>query len=74
MCTDLRCLLAGLLKSKLAQALALTRKEDGLSLQSDELFIEEGFDVKPRQIESGPRIGVEYAGKHARWPLRFWIS
>ncbi|MFN7684821.1 MAG: DNA-3-methyladenine glycosylase [Oligoflexia bacterium] len=59
---------------KLAQALALTRKEDGLSLQSDELFIEEGFDVRPKQIESGPRIGVEYAGKHARWPLRFWIS
>lgn len=25
------------------------------------------------QIESGPRIGVDYAGEAAAWPWRFWV-
>jgi DNA-3-methyladenine glycosylase len=56
---------------KLAQALSLTRRQDGLSLQSAELFVEEGVHVRSREILRGPRIGVDYAGPHAAWPLRF---
>ena len=57
---------------KLAQALLLTRRQDGLSLQSPELFVEEGVKVSRRDILRGPRVGVDYAGPHAAWPLRFW--
>ncbi len=57
---------------KLAQALLLTRRQDGLSLQSPELFVEEGVKVARRDILRGPRVGVDYAGPHAAWPLRFW--
>jgi DNA-3-methyladenine glycosylase len=65
---------------KLAQALALTKKHDGLSLVSDELFVERvpPNGLPPQLINTrifkGPRIGVDYAGAHARWPLRFWLG
>jgi DNA-3-methyladenine glycosylase len=46
----------------------------GMSLQSDEMFIaDDGFKVKPTDIITSPRIGVDYAGDHAAWHYRFYI-
>ncbi len=46
----------------------------GMSLQSDEMFIaNDGFKVKPSDIVTSPRIGVDYAGDHAAWHYRFYI-
>ena len=47
----------------------------GLLLNSDELFIaDDGFKVSKSMIVSSPRIGVDYAGKHAALHYRFFIK
>lgn len=59
---------------KLTQAMHITKSENGLSLGSDALFIEEGITVSKSNIIKTTRIGVDYAGDHAAWPLRFYIK
>jgi DNA-3-methyladenine glycosylase len=59
---------------KLCQAMGITRRDDGLSLQGERIFIEEGIRVPRSQVESAPRVGVDYAGPAALWPLRFFIK
>jgi len=58
---------------KLCQALAIDRALDGvrLDLRTGELAITEGEPAAPEEVAEGPRIGVDYAGEHAAWPLRF---
>ena len=47
----------------------------GLLLNSDELFIaDDGFKVSKEMIGTSPRIGVDYAGKHAEWHYRFFLK
>ena len=47
----------------------------GLLLNSDELFIaDDGFKVSRSKIVSSPRIGVDYAGKHAALHYRFFVK
>src|SRR5215203_1166984 len=47
----------------------------GLLLNSDELFIaDDGFKVSKEMIGTSPRIGVDYAGKHAEWHYRFFMK
>lgn len=58
-----------------AKALGITRQHSGISLRSRELFIaDDGFTVDTRAIKASPRIGVDYAGEHANWLYRFYIS
>ncbi|HEX4925021.1 MAG TPA: DNA-3-methyladenine glycosylase, partial [Bdellovibrionales bacterium] len=60
---------------KLCIALDLDRRQDGLPLDGSELFIEEtGVTFSDRKIVKAPRIGVDYAGEAAHWPLRFFIK
>lgn len=59
---------------KLCQALAIDAALDGASLQGDELSIAAGEPVDDTDIATGPRIGVDYAGEAAGWPLRFGIA
>ena len=48
--------------------------QDGLRLDGDRMFIEDvGVRIKPSQIVKAPRIGVDYAGEAARWPLRYYV-
>ncbi|HEV8630484.1 MAG TPA: DNA-3-methyladenine glycosylase [Thermoanaerobaculia bacterium] len=56
---------------KLCQALGIDRALDGVPLTGPELWIAAGEPLRRRQIASGPRIGVAYAGEAAAWPLRF---
>jgi DNA-3-methyladenine glycosylase len=58
---------------KLCQALAIDRGLDGVFLNREPLRITQGDPVTPDEVVAGPRIGVDYAGEHAAWPLRFAI-
>lgn len=56
---------------KLCQALAIDRELDGTRLWEGELTVVEGEPVEPGAVAAGSRIGVDYAGEAAGWPLRF---
>ena len=56
---------------KLCKALNLTREQNGLDLTQSKLIICEGEAGGDFRIECGPRIGVDYAGDAASWPLNF---
>mgnify|MGYP001382743830 CR=1 FL=1 len=68
---DLKNLTTG--PGKLAQALHLTKELNAYSLRSGELFLEDGIQIPKSKIVKTTRIGVDYAGDHAQWPLRFYI-
>lgn len=62
---------------KLCRHFGITREHDGLSLwkKSSALYLtDDGFKVSKSQIVAKPRIGVDYAGEAASWPLRFYIA
>lgn len=59
---------------KLCQALAVDSVFDGQALWKSDLVVVEGEPVDPGEIVSGPRVGVDYAGEAARWPLRFAVA
>lgn len=57
-----------------AKALGISRKINGISLQSDTLWIEnQGLIIPDEAIAAGPRIGVDYAGNDALLPYRFYV-
>jgi DNA-3-methyladenine glycosylase len=58
-----------------AKALGIDRNLNGISLQSDELWIEDrGLNYPDDQIAAVPRIGVAYAGQDALLPYRFYVK
>jgi DNA-3-methyladenine glycosylase len=58
-----------------AKALGISRKINGINLQSDTLWIEDsGLIFKDEQIAAVPRIGVAYAGQDALLPYRFYVK
>ena len=62
---------------KLSQALAISRLDDGIDLcaQDSALRIcDDGLEVQENQVQRLPRVGVDYAGEAASWPLRFRIK
>lgn len=67
---------------KVCQALALTRRENGLDLTGDTLFLcdspeDVGLpapDLPPERLRTGPRIGVDYAEEARDFPWRFWLE
>ncbi len=62
---------------KLCQALAIGRGDDGRDLCEPESGLWLGDDGRPvadRLVRRTPRIGVDYAGPAARWPLRFVVG
>lgn len=59
---------------KLCQALAIDRSQDGISLQSDEIFIEDHKKISAANQVSRPRIGISSAQEAVEWPLRFYIK
>lgn len=57
-----------------AQALGINHAQNGISLSSSTLWIEDrDFHVEQEKIQVGPRIGVDYAGKDAKLPWRFCL-
>jgi DNA-3-methyladenine glycosylase len=58
---------------KICQALAIGRDLDGVPLDRPPLYITRGEPVAEQEIVASPRIGVDYAGEAAQWPLRFSV-
>lgn len=59
----------------LSKALGIFTKHSGISLRSKELFIaDDGYAYNKKDIITSPRIGVDYAGKDALLPYRFFIK
>lgn len=59
---------------RLCRAMAIGRAQNGVSLRSDELWIEKGVAVGDEHVAAVPRVGVDYAGEAAQWPLRFYVK
>lgn len=55
---------------KLARGMGITRSLNGMDLTGDELFLLQDAGPAPRVV-TGPRVGVDYAGKWVAAPLRF---
>ncbi len=59
----------------LSKALGITTLQTGVSLLGKELFVgDDGFKFSKNEIVASPRIGVDYAGKDALLPYRFFIK
>ena len=58
---------------KLCRAMGITLAHNRLDLLGERLYLEDAPKVPPREIQRGPRIGVEYSGTWADRPYRFWI-
>ncbi|MNS61209.1 3-methyladenine DNA glycosylase [compost metagenome] len=61
---------------KLCKALGITKEHNALKLwkKNSEIYLcEDDFEVRENQIVACPRIGVDYAGEAALWPLRFYL-
>lgn len=56
---------------KLCKALKIDRGHDGELLTKGELRIGRGRPLRADHVVVGPRVGVDYAGEAASWPLRF---
>ena len=59
----------------LSKALGIYTLHSGFSLTGKELFIaDDGFGFNKKEIAASTRIGVDYAGKDALLPYRFYIK
>ncbi|MDQ8036317.1 MAG: DNA-3-methyladenine glycosylase [Pedobacter sp.] len=57
---------------RLCRAMQIDKSCDAMSLQSDELWIERAEVVPESERVAAARVGVDYAGEAALWPLRFY--
>lgn len=58
-----------------SQALGITTKLNAEDLTGNRIWLEDtGIKVRDEQVIAGPRIGVDYAGEHAKWPYRFILK
>ena len=58
---------------KVSKLLGIHYSHSGVDLLGDDIWLEDKGLVFEGQILSGNRIGVNYAGKDALLPYRFWI-
>ncbi len=59
--------------AKLCQAMAVDRSLNAVSLDSEELWLEDR-DLNPGDILASARIGVDYAGEYRDKPWRFFAA
>ncbi len=60
---------------KLTKAMGIDRTLNGEKLTTSKIWIEDkGIKIKPSDIVSSPRIGIDYAGEDALLPWRFTIQ
>ncbi len=59
----------------MSQALGITTAHNQMKINEGPIRIEDwGFRVKKSEIVAKNRIGVDYAGEHASWALRFFLK
>jgi DNA-3-methyladenine glycosylase len=59
---------------KLCIAFGIDRSFNGENLLGNRIWLEEGEKITENQIESGVRIGIDYAEEFAEMPWRFWVK
>ena len=59
---------------KLTKALGISLDHDGIDLNGDNIWLEEGTSIEEKNIVCSERIGIDYAGKDALLPWRFYIK
>lgn len=60
---------------KLTQALGITRAQNGCFLTGSVIWIEDSAErVHPSFFQTSKRIGIDYAGKDAELPWRFFLK
>lgn len=58
-----------------SQAMGIHTRHSGVDLTGSTIWIEDkGIVVKAKDIQTGPRVGVDYAGDDAKRPYRFIIN
>jgi DNA-3-methyladenine glycosylase len=58
-----------------SKALGISTKHSGISLTGNKIFIsDDGGRFNKKEIAASPRIGVDYAGKDALLPYRFYVK
>ena len=58
-----------------SKALGISTKHSGISLLENKIFIvDDGGKYRRKEIGASPRIGVDYAGKDALLPYRFYVK
>ena len=57
---------------KLCKALSLDRSLNGTDLTGDTLYVLDDGET-PEHINTGPRIGIDYAEEAVDFPWRFWL-
>ncbi|MGH7847302.1 MAG: DNA-3-methyladenine glycosylase [Candidatus Binatia bacterium] len=58
----------------LCRAMEIDKRLNGHDLESDDFFIAAGDGQQKYEFVARPRIGVEYARKWAKKPLRFYLK
>jgi DNA-3-methyladenine glycosylase len=61
---------------KLCQALAISRSDNAADLCAPDSALricDDGVEISEDRVQRLPRVGVDYAGEAAGWPLRFRI-
>lgn len=59
----------------MSQAMGITTAYNATNLQSSSIWIENhGISIPAAQVETTPRIGVDYAGEDAKLPYRFEVQ
>lgn len=65
----------GIGPGKVGKILGLSVSDNGISLGSKTIWIEDrGIDIPDRIVHTTPRIGVDYAGEDAALPYRFFVE
>jgi len=60
---------------KVSQSLGISIIHNGISLLNNKIWIEDrGFNIAFNNMQSGKRIGIDYAEEDALLPYRFWIN
>lgn len=59
---------------KLCIAFGIDRSYNGEDLLGTRIWLEEGERISAEQIETGVRIGIDYAEEYAEMPWRFWLK
>ncbi|OCA82828.1 DNA-3-methyladenine glycosylase [Pseudobacillus wudalianchiensis] len=68
--TSLKNLTSG--PGKLTKALGITMEDYGRRFDEPPLYIGKGFT--PKDISTGPRIGIDNSGEAKDYPWRFWVT
>ena len=60
---------------KMCIAMEITKAQNAVDIiKSDELYVTEGMEVKPQDILTGKRIGIDYAEEAADYLWRFFLK